>query len=152
MIDAPICSDPSGWGEIPHNSYWGHADLNFVMKCRFTVPDGWDADRLALYMPLGVMGDIFNHPEALVHVDRIPIGSADRYHHTIPLDRTVADGKEHVLSLHGWTGLAGWPPDPKSKAKLFMGEPVLAEVDEDLRAFHARATAVPIPVALTWTR
>ncbi len=141
-IDAPICADPAGWDEIPHYTYWGGADLNFVMKSQFAVPEGWDANRLALYMPLGVMGDIFNHPEALVHIDRVPIGSADRYHHTIPLDPSVADGRSHVISLQGWTGLAGWPPDPNSKSKLFMGESVLVEVNTELRDFHARATAV----------
>ena len=141
-INAPICADPSGWEEIPHHAYWGGADLNFVMKTQFVVPDGWDAKNLALYMPLGVLGDIFNHPEALVHVDAQPIGSADRYHHIIPLDPKVADQSSHVISLQGWTGLAGWPPDPNSKSKLFMGEPVLAEIDPELRAFHARASAV----------
>ena len=141
-VDAPICADPTGWEEIPHNSYWGGTDLNFVMKSHFTVPEGWDAENLALYMPLGVLGDIFNHPEALVHIDQVPIGSADRYHHIIPLNASVADSQTHVISLQGWTGLASWPPDPKSKAKLFMGEPVLVEVSSELRQFHARASAV----------
>ncbi|SFS21364.1 alpha-mannosidase [Yoonia litorea] len=142
QIDAPICADPTGWEEIPHYTYWGGADLNFVMKSSFSVPETWDRDCLALYMPLGVMGDIFNHPEALVHVDRVPIGSADRYHHTIPLDPSVADGKSHMLSLVGWTGLAGWPPDPNAKTKLFMGEPVLVEINQPLWQFHAQATSV----------
>ncbi|MEL6463561.1 MAG: glycoside hydrolase family 38 C-terminal domain-containing protein [Pseudomonadota bacterium] len=141
-ISAPICADPTGWEEIPHHSYWGGPDQNFVLKSHFTVPDGWQTDDLALFLPLGVLGDIFNHPEALVHIDSEPIGSADRYHHTIPLPPTVADGTSHVVSLLGWTGLAGWPPDLESKAKLFMGAPLLAEVNSELRAFHAYASAV----------
>lgn len=141
-LDAPICADPSGWEDIPHNSYWGSADLNFVMKSSFIVPGGWDPANLALHMPLGVLGDIFNHPEALLHVDMTPIGSADRYHHTIPLDPAYADGANHVISLQGWTGLAGWPPDHESKSKLFMGEPMIVEIDPALQAFHAYASAV----------
>ncbi|MEL6957372.1 MAG: glycoside hydrolase family 38 C-terminal domain-containing protein [Pseudomonadota bacterium] len=136
MVDAPICADPSGWPEIPHDSYWGRADLNFVMKSTFTVPDGWDTDAIALHLPLGALGDIFNHPEALVHIDTLPIGSADRYHHTIPLSPDLSDGRPHMLSLQGWTGLAGWPPDHSSPAKLFMGRSALVEVDRELRAFH----------------
>ena len=139
MVDAPICADPTGWDEIAHESYWGHADLNFVMKSHFTVPDDWQADNLALHLPLGLLGDIFNHPEALVHIDTLPIGSADRYHHTIPLNDRVRDGQRHVVSLHGWTGLAGWPPDPDSKAKLFMGTPALVQRDPGLLAFHMLA-------------
>ncbi len=139
IIDAPICSDPAGWEEIAPQSYWGHADLNFVMKSQFEVPEGWDAERLALHLPLGVMGDIFNHPEALVHVDQTPIGSADRYHHSLTLSPDLADGAGHVLSLHGWTGLASWPPDPASKAKLFMGSPALVERHPELLAFRQLA-------------
>lgn len=135
LLDAPICADPTHWDEIPHQSYWGHADLNFVMKSSFQVPDGWDADNLALFLPLGILGDVFNHPEALVQIDRVPVGSADRHHHTVALDAQVADKHAHVLSLHGWTGLAGWPPDPEAKSKLFMGEPALVERDPALLAF-----------------
>ncbi|MCF6445878.1 glycoside hydrolase family 38 C-terminal domain-containing protein [Nereida sp. MMG025] len=142
MIDAPICSDPTHWDEVPHQSYWGHADLNFVMKSAFEVPRGWSADHIALHLPLGVLGDIFNHPEALVHVDTVAIGSADRYHHTIPLPADLVDDRSHVLSLHGWTGLAGWPPDPSCKAKLYMGEPALVERDPAALVFVQLANTV----------
>lgn len=142
MLEAPICNDPSLWDEIPHESYWGHADLNFVMKSTFQVPDCWDTGNLALHLPLGILGDVFNHPEALVRVDRIPVGSADRYHHTIRLDPDVADGASHVLSLHGWTGLAGWPPDLNSKSKLFMGVPALVDRDPVLLELTQRAQTV----------
>ena len=135
IVDAPVCGDPTHWEKIEHHSYWGHADLNFVMKSTFEVPEGWDTSKIALHLPLGALGDIFNHPEALVHVDTVPIGSADRYHHTIPLAPDLADGRSHVLSLHGWTGLAGWPPDPSSKAKLYMAEPALVERDAAVLAF-----------------
>ncbi len=142
VLDAPICADPTHWDEIPHQSYWGHADLNFVMKSSFQVPEGWDATNLALFLPLGILGDVFNHPEALVHVDRVPVGSADRHHHTVALDAHVADNRAHVLSLHGWTGLAGWPPDPDANTKLFMSEPALVERDPILLAFVQLAQTV----------
>ena len=141
QVDAPIEADPSEWEEVPHESYWGHANLNFILKTRFSVPDDWRKDRIALRLPLGVMGDIFNHPEALVHVDAWPIGSADRYHHTIALSPRVADGKSHDLALVGWTGLAGWPPDANSRAKLFMGKPAIVEIHRELQAFHDLASA-----------
>ena len=142
IVDAPICADPTLWEEIEHEGYWGHADLNFVMKSSVQVPDDWEGRNLALYLPLGQLGDIFNHPEALVHIDTRPIGSADRYHHTIALDDALADGQSHVLSLHGWTGLAGWPPDPTCKAKLYMGLPALVERDPHLLAFVQTARSV----------
>lgn len=138
-VQAPICTDPTGWDEIPHESYWGHTDLNFILKSSFQVPDGWQADHIALHLPLGVLEDIFNHPEALVHVDAQPIASADRYHHTIRLDAALADGKPHELSLQGWTGHTDWPPDPESKAKLFMGTPAIIERDDTLLAFYTLA-------------
>jgi alpha-mannosidase len=134
-LDAPICADPAGWEVIEPGSYWGEADLNFVLKSGFVVPEGWHADRLALHLPLGVLGDIFNHPEALTYIDQQPVGSADRYHHTLPLSAALADGRNHTLSLHGWTGHAGWPPDPASRAKLHMGQVSVVERDPDTQAF-----------------
>lgn len=140
-VDAVRVHDPDGAYDVPHDSYWGHADLNFVMHSSFAVPDGWDAKQLALHLPLGVLGDIFNHPESLVYIDNEPIASADRYHHTIPFYARMADGAEHLVSLHGWTGLAGWPPDPDAKAKLYMGRPALVERCPDTVDFVRLATA-----------
>ncbi|MFP7673868.1 alpha-mannosidase [Marivita sp. S0852] len=140
-VDAAMCHDPEQVEIIAHDSYWGRADLNFVMRSHITVPRGWDAHNLALYLPLGVLGDIFNHPEALVHIDHVPVASADRYHNTIPLNADIADGADHNVSLHGWTGLAGWPPDPDHKAKLFMGKPRLVEQCPTTVAFLRKANA-----------
>ncbi|MDJ0627522.1 MAG: glycoside hydrolase family 38 C-terminal domain-containing protein [Rhodobacter sp.] len=137
----PFEADMSAWPEIEPESYWGHADLNFLMTASFNVPDGWDASRIALHLPLGTFGDIFNHPEALVLIDGTPIGSADRYHHTLALDPVLADGRGHRLDLHGWTGHTQWPPDPASRAKLFMGRPALVERDPALRDFIGLAEA-----------
>lgn len=139
IVEAPNLKDAGNSELIPHNSYWGEADLNFLMTCDFQVPGGWNPDQVALHFPLGVLGDIFNHPEALVLLDGEPIGSADRYHHTLRLARSVVDGGVHRLTLHGWTGLAGWPPDSGSKAKLFMGTPEIVERDPQLLAFHQLA-------------
>lgn len=138
-LDPPICQDPATWEEIGHETYWGHADLNFVMKSDFRIPEEWDRNRIALHLPLGVLGDIFNHPEAMVYVDEQPLGSADRYHHTVPLSANLADGNRHRVALHGWTGHAGWPPDPTSKAKLFIGVPAVVERDPVLLDFHRTA-------------
>ncbi|WP_298437480.1 glycoside hydrolase family 38 C-terminal domain-containing protein [uncultured Jannaschia sp.] len=151
MIDAPICADPTGWPEIPPGTYWGGADLDFVLKTSFTVPADWKPEHLALHLPLGLSGDIFNHPEALLHIDRTPIGSADRYHHTVPLDDGLADGASHVVSLHGWTGLAGWPPDPDARAKLMMGTPALVQRCPATLAFH-RLAETALDVATTLPR
>ena len=117
--EPPIEADPITWARIPHNSYWGKPDLNFLMRSHFTVPSAW-VGNLALHLPLGEAGDIFTHPEGLVYIDGKPIASADRYHHTVPLPDHVHDGQNHQIALHGWTGLSGWPPDPNSNAQLFM--------------------------------
>ena len=133
--DPPLDADPAKWPEIAPETYWGRADLNFWMETQFAVPEGWNSDRVALHLPLGAFGDIFNHPEALVVVDGVPIGSADRYHHTVAIDSQLADGMSHRLALHGWTGHTQWPPDSSSRAKLFMGRPAVVERDPVLLEF-----------------
>ncbi|MEM8591134.1 MAG: glycoside hydrolase family 38 C-terminal domain-containing protein [Pseudomonadota bacterium] len=147
QVDAVLHEAPDGWPEIPHHSYWGGANLDFVMKTRVVIPESWDKRNLAIDLPLGVLGDIFNHPEAMVYLGDQPLGSADRYHHCIPLPEGLTG--EHVLTLHGWTGLAGWPPDPDSRAQLYMGAPALVERCPDTLDFVRLAKAVHETAKLT---
>ncbi|MEO0484330.1 MAG: glycoside hydrolase family 38 C-terminal domain-containing protein [Pseudomonadota bacterium] len=148
VIHPPLDADPNDWPTIPHHSYWGGADTNFLFKTTFTVAEAWDSRCLALHLPLGVLGDIFNHPEAMVYLNGEPLGSADRYHHVIPLPADLGPGP-HDLTLHGWTGLAGWPPDPNSRAQLYMGEPALVERCPDTTDFIRLARAVHETATLT---
>ncbi len=124
--DAP--PETLGW-----NEYWGAQNLHFVLRSVFTVPPGWENP--ALHLPLGVAGDIFTHPEALLYIDGRPLASADRYHHTIALDPALADGTERELMLHGWTGLTGWPPDPGDHSKLFLKPCAVIDRDRELEEF-----------------
>ncbi|MEL6207312.1 MAG: alpha-mannosidase, partial [Pseudomonadota bacterium] len=125
-------SDP-GLATLDWDSYWGRQDLHFVLRSRFAVPRGWG--KPALHLPLGVAGDIFSHPEALIYIDGAPVASADRYHHTIDLAEAHADGQAHDLLLHGWTGLTGWPPDPSDQSRLFIRECAVVDIDPYLQSF-----------------
>ncbi|OAN73371.1 hypothetical protein A8B78_18800 [Jannaschia sp. EhC01] len=119
------------------DSYWGGQDLHFVLRSRFVVPKGWKNP--ALHLPLGVAGDIFTHPEALLHIDGQAIASADRYHHTIEVPERFVDGLPHDLLLHGWTGLTGWPPDPVDRSQLFLKECSVVDIDRELQDFTVLA-------------
>jgi alpha-mannosidase len=131
---SPAVSD-ADWEIIPTNTYWGRWNSNFVLRCRFSLPPAWQpAGRLALFLPLGEAGD-FSHPEALAYVDGQPYAGCDRHHQEIPLHDAWRDGKEHLLALHGWTGLGGWHlPEP---TQLFMRACYLVEIDMPLRDFIA---------------
>jgi alpha-mannosidase len=131
--DATVLACDSPGPELDWDSYWGEQNLHFVLRSRFTVPRGWRNP--ALHLPLGVAGDIFTHPEALLYIDGKTVASADRYHHTVDLDTSLADGKPHDLMLHGWTGLTGWPPDPTNRSKLFMRECAVIDIDRELQGF-----------------
>ena len=129
---APV--DAARLGErLEWDSYWAGQDVHFVLRTTFTVPDGW-ADP-ALHLPLGVSGDIFTHPEALLLIDGRAVASADRHHHLIDLDRHLADGRPHAMVLRGWTGLTGWPPDPSDRTRLFLRECAVVDLDRDLQTF-----------------
>ena len=146
--EPPIHADASGWPEIPHLTHWGRFDLSFLLRGSFAVPEGWGGDGtgIALHLPMGNSGDIFTHPEALLHVDGEALASVDRYHHTIPLPPEWADGRTRQLSLHGWTGLSGWPPDPHDRRQLFMGR--CRVVERDLAVLDlARAMETALDVA-----
>jgi alpha-mannosidase len=142
----------SGLGErLEWNSHWGEQNLHFVLRSRFTVPRKWRNP--ALHLPLGVAGDIFTHPEALLYVDGRALASADRYHHTIELPQDLADGQPHDLLLHGWTGLTGWPPDPSDRSRLMLRECATVDIDRELQGFLAMAeTALDLAGELDETR
>ncbi len=146
-LEGPLAQAPVGkdeaideWDLIPFESYWGSWATDFVLRTRISVPPGWgEHGPLALHLPMGVAGDIFTHPEALAYIDGEAEASVDRHHHELFLPERVNDGAEHTLALHGWTGLSGWPPDPKAKNKLYMRTCSLAEIDPETRAFYRLA-------------
>nr|MDJ0822634.1 hypothetical protein [Paracoccaceae bacterium] len=139
LADATVAPDPllcakEAPGEVLEwNSYWGEQNLHFALRSRFSVPRKWQNP--ALHLPLGVAGDIFTHPEALLYIDGRPHASADRYHHTVELPKALADGKPHALLLHGWTGLTGWPPDPTDRSRLFLKACAVVDIDRELQSF-----------------
>ncbi|MEM7024906.1 MAG: alpha-mannosidase, partial [Pseudomonadota bacterium] len=118
----PLNESTDDWPQIEPDSYWGRWSRNFILRAAFRLPADWNAPCTGLHLPLGKTGDIFTHPEALIYIDGRPIASADRYHHTVELPDGLADGEDHALALHGWTGLSGWPPNPDDRTRLFMRE------------------------------
>lgn len=138
----------TGGERLEWNSYWAGQDTHFLLRSSFAVPDGWTEP--ALYLPLGAAGDIFTHPEALLHIDGRPVASADRYHHLIDLAPSLADGRAHDLMLQGWTGLTGWPADPTDRTRLFLRECAVVDLDRGLQDFVTLAeTALDVARTLS---
>ncbi|NRB32168.1 MAG: alpha-mannosidase, partial [Rhizobiaceae bacterium] len=100
-FEPDLATNANDWEEVSPGTYWAGADTHFTLRTRFDLPREWTNP--ALHLPLGSLGDIFNHPESLLYVDGKILGSADRHHHTIALDGI--DPGPHELTLHGWTGL-----------------------------------------------
>jgi alpha-mannosidase len=134
----PPPQPPPGLPLIPPRTYWGGQDVNFALYGSFTVPADFASDRLALVLPLGEAGT-FSHPEALVHIDGVPVATSDRHHQEMRLDPRYADGKAHALLLHGWIGMidAAFLPEPGKQ--VFMRECAVAEINPTARAFVALA-------------
>ena len=129
--------DDGDWDVIRPGEYWGLPRTNFVLRTRFSVPAEWAGGLVALFMPIGIMGD-FSHPEALAYFDGEPYASVDRHHQEIILPDTLCDGKPHTLALHGWTGIGGSTVgDPAKKIRMEICEVV--QVDQPTREFAALA-------------
>lgn len=133
-----IIKDDSSWEELSSGTYWGKWKTNFILQTKFNVPEefreGLDA---SLYLPLGESGD-FSHPEGLLYIDGEAAASCDRHHQEILIPGKFLDGKEHVLTIYGWTGLGGFPvEDPDSR--LMMRECSIVIPDKSVRAFIVTA-------------
>jgi alpha-mannosidase len=135
-IDAAV--DDSAWQEINPHEYWGLWLQNFILRTTFTVPDDWDkAQPIALYLPLGEAGD-FSHPEALAYIDSGPYAACDRHHQEILLKPEWADGKSHLLALHGWTGMGNvWKDNPYTR--LYMRRCEVVQIHAPTRDLVALA-------------
>jgi alpha-mannosidase len=134
----PFDADSTDWQLIPHNTYWGKIQQNFVMRGAFTVPTSFIGD-VALYLPMGDSGD-FSHPEALIYVDGTPIGTVDRHHQEILIPEIYRDGAEHSLFLHGWTGYGN---SQGTAGQLLMRPCEVVAIHQPLRDFIVLAnTAV----------
>ena len=125
--------DDSSWQEICADEYWGGWKQDFILRTRFTVPTEWDKSQpIALYLPLGEAGD-FSHPEALAYIDEKPFAACDRHHQEIRLHDDLRDGGEHLLALHGWTGLGEALLKRFSFTKLFMKQCSVVQLHQPTR-------------------
>src|ERR1044071_9089471 len=138
LVPPPIGTeiDDSSWQEIDAHDYWGSWMQNFVLRTTFTIPEDWAVTQpIALSLPLGESGD-FSHPETLAYIDGTPYAACDRHHQEILLKPEWADGKPHVLALHGWTGLGSSSKgDPFTK--LFMRPGAMVQIHQPTRDFLA---------------
>lgn len=127
-------ADVSGWPQIDAYEYWGAWMQNFVLRTTFAIPEDWDKDQpFALYLPLGEAGD-FSHPEALAYIDGQPYAACDRHHQEILLRPEWADGKSHLLALHGWTGLGGFAKS-EPFTKLYMRQCAVVQIHQPTHDF-----------------
>ena len=137
---APVGSDvdDSQWKQINANEYWGSWMQDFILRTTFAIPEYMDATGpIALYLPLGEAGD-FSHPECLAYIDGLPYAACDRHHQEILLKPEWCDGKEHILALHGWTGLGGFA-NADTFTRLFMKPCAAVQIHQQTRDFIALA-------------
>ena len=136
-LDPPLVTndvDDSSWPEVNPTDYWGSWMTNFMLRTTFKVPEGWDRSLpVALYLPLGEAGD-FSHPEALAYIDGQPYAACDRHHQEILLRPEWVDGNEHLLALHGWTGLGGAVQGDFS-TRLYMRQCQVVQIHQPARDF-----------------
>jgi alpha-mannosidase len=139
--------DSTVWQPVPPGTYWGTWQTPFEMRGAYTIPPRFGArDALALLLPIGDSGD-FEHPEALVYIDGVPVSGVDNKHGRITLGRAQRRRGKRTLRLVGWTGLGG-SLDRDMRQKLYMGQPALAVIDRALEQFIALARTVSEAIAV----
>lgn len=129
----PLVEDTSTWDTLPPHTYWAKADQNFILRTTFTIPEAFNADHLALYLPLGEP-ESFSHPESLIYIDGEPLAASDRHHQTVRLPVIYADGRLHTLALHGWSGYSNRDGD---HGRLFARAAAVVELDPAVYEFAA---------------
>jgi len=134
----PLAADTptDDWELVAGDGAWSAWRETFVMHGWVAVPHGWDATApLMLHLPLGESGD-FDHPEALVYLDGVPLAGCDRQHHELLLPDECRDGQRHHLALHGWIGGIG---RQAAQPRPHIGSCALVQIDAPTRALVALA-------------
>jgi len=136
-IDAPLVlpdMNDSTWQVIQTHDYWANPRTNFILRTKFTTGKlDLAAGPIALFLPIGIAGD-FSHPESLVYIDGEPLAGCDRHHQEIILPEKYCTGKEHVLALHGWTGIGGSTIEEMTN-RLKMNSCQVVHIDQPTRDF-----------------
>ena len=127
--------DDSGWRILtPEDDLGGHR-CSFTLRTDFAVPADWSGE-VGLHIDLGhstkleALSFLYG-PEALAHIDGRAVQGIDANHAYLSLPDDVSDGKPHLLSLAGWTGISDerYRPDGIE----------LVRVDAPTREFHGLA-------------
>jgi alpha-mannosidase len=145
VLEGPHTAPPVGldvqdnqWSVVEPDTYWAGWSTDFTLRTHFTVPAEWPADApVALHLPIGTAGD-FSHPEALVCIDGTAYAACDRHHQEVLLPARWCDGRDHLLALHGWTGLGG-ALRRQPEHRLFMRPCAVVQIDQTTRSFLATA-------------
>ncbi len=140
-LDAPPVAsdvDDSFWDTIQPFEYWARPRTNFILRTKFTTRNlDMRAGPIALFLPIGIAGN-FSHPEALAYIDGEPLAACDRHHQEIVLPDKYCDGQEHLLVLHGWTGIGGNGREEMTD-RLKMNPCQVVQIDQLTRDFVAVA-------------
>ncbi len=130
--------DDGGWPVLtPGDDLGGHRE-SFTLRTYFVVPAHWDGEA-GLHIDLGrstkleALAFLYG-PEALAHIDGRPVQGVDVNHTYLSLPEAVRDGRSHLLSLAGWTGI--------SDERYRPGGIELVRVDTPTQAFHGLARLV----------
>lgn len=150
-MDPPLVDpflDDSSWDIVQPDDYWIHPQTNFILRTHFSVADSKrESGIIALFLPIGIAAD-FSHPEALVYIDGEPYAACDRHHQEIILPEKYTKGNDHLLALHGWTGIGGSIVGD-STPKLQMNPCMVVSIDQPTRDLVALArVALGITVQL----
>jgi alpha-mannosidase len=126
--------DTSTWQPITPPTTFADWRTDFCIRTTFAIPSDWDTSQgpLVIYWLLNRPHSPAG-PEALAYIDGEPVCGIDRFHHEIPLNPQLADGKPHNLALHGWTSFSEHSVEPIPEVQ----SAVLAQVEPAIRHFLA---------------
>lgn len=117
------------WRPLAPGSFWGALRQDFVLRTQFQIPHDWP-EPFALQLPLGTSASLealafLYGPEALAYLDDHVYQGINAYHQEILLSPQFQDGREHTVTLYGWTGI--------KDERYQIGQPALVQIDQPTR-------------------
>jgi alpha-mannosidase len=134
-----IPTDPAAWRPFGVDHRWGTPGVSNLIRFRFTVPEGWERDRVYLHFVPSEHGGA----EGLIYLDGHPFHAIDIFHHEALLNGHVEPGHEYEVLFEGHIWILSKRAHIVQALELQRVDAEAEALHEDLRILHGAVEVMP---------
>jgi alpha-mannosidase len=132
-------SNGAAWRPLRVQDRWGSPGASNLIRFSFTVPEGWEDDRVYLHFEPSEYGGA----EGLLYLDGHPFAAIDIFHHDVLLNEHVEPGRTYDVLFEGHIWILSQHAHIVQALELQRVDADAEAIYEDLRILHGAVHAMP---------